>query len=392
MTVNTKRPIILCFVSCYLPGYRFGGPVRTIANFVDHFGDEFDIYIVTRDRDSLDSHPYEGVTIDGWNRVGKASVFYASRKILTLAGVARLLRNTSHDILYLNSFFAFAFTALPLLATRLGLAPKNPCVIAPRGEFSAGALALKAQRKWLYLKATNAIRLYSHLVWQASSQFECADIRHKMGAVADVIKVACDMPPVGLVNRTFATPQDTQFSARPLRLIFLSRINQIKNLDFLLQALSFAKSNIHLSIYGPLEDPDYWVRCQSLIASLPAGFAVDYMGEVSPPQVIDVFSNFDLFVLPTRGENYGHVVLESLMSGTPVLISDKTPWLPSSDGAVQVLPLGDPFLWAAALDRWAVFSWQDQYKLRHAAFTYASKYLKDSGAVDQTRSLFFNML
>ena len=46
ITSGPKHLVILCFVAYYLPGYRSGGPVRTIANFVDHLGDEFDIRIV----------------------------------------------------------------------------------------------------------------------------------------------------------------------------------------------------------------------------------------------------------------------------------------------------------------------------------------------------------
>lgn len=46
--------------------------MRTIVNFVDHLGDEFDIRIVTRDRDALDTEPYASVEVDAWNTVGKA--------------------------------------------------------------------------------------------------------------------------------------------------------------------------------------------------------------------------------------------------------------------------------------------------------------------------------
>lgn len=30
--------------------------------------------------------------------------------------------------------------------------------------------------------------------------------------------------------------------------------------------------------------------------------------------------------MPTQGENYGHVFIEALSSGTPILLSDQTPW------------------------------------------------------------------
>jgi glycosyltransferase involved in cell wall biosynthesis len=47
-----------------------------------------------------------------------------------------------------------------------------------------------------------------------------------------------------------------------------------------------------------------------------------------------------MFFFPTRGENYGHVIAESLSVGTPVLISDQTPWRElSSDGLGWDLPL-----------------------------------------------------
>ena len=38
-------------------------------------------------------------------------------------------------------------------------------------------------------------------------------------------------------------------------------------------------------------------------------------------------SNYDLFLFPTSGENYGHVIAESITVGTRVLISNKTPWV-----------------------------------------------------------------
>ena len=40
---------VLVFVSNYLPGYRGGGPIRTIQNMVENLGDEIEFLIVTRD-------------------------------------------------------------------------------------------------------------------------------------------------------------------------------------------------------------------------------------------------------------------------------------------------------------------------------------------------------
>ena len=49
--------------------------------------------------------------------------------------------------------------------------------------------------------------------------------------------------------------------------------------------------------------------------------------KLKPNEVVGTFSKYDLFLFPSGGENYGHVIAESLSSGTPVLISKNTPWL-----------------------------------------------------------------
>ena len=38
------------------------------------------------------------------------------------------------------------------------------------------------------------------------------------------------------------------------------------------------------------------------------------------------FGNNDFLILPTKGENFGHVIAESLSASLPVIISQNTPW------------------------------------------------------------------
>ena len=385
------RPIVLCFVDYYLPGYRSGGPVRTIANFVDHLGDEFDIRIVTRDRDALDTAPYPDVGVDAWNTVGKAQVFYASKQMLTLRSVGRLLRDIPHDLLYLNSLFAFSFTGLPLLARRFGLAPQRPCVIAPRGEFSAGAIALKARKKRLYLAASRTIDLYRDLHWHASSEFEAQDIRREMGTLAESIHVAPDLPRKIQAESDTSRAQQTRMSG-PLRIVFLSRISPMKNLDFLLCGLQQVTQPMELAIYGPAEDKEYWAICETLIAQLPKHVTASYQGELRPDEVHDVFAANDLFALPTRGENFGHVILESLTSGTPVLISYQTPWQADDAGGITTLALTDSSRWAEEINRWAILDDTSLIMRRKAAKKIAELALANHEVVEQNKNLFLNAL
>lgn len=378
------NPVILTFVAHYLPGYKSGGPLRTIANMVDQLGDEFTFWIVTQDRDALDTSPYPGVVADQWNRVGKAEVLYLSPERLRLFEIARLLSDTCHDVLYLNSFLEPQFTVLPLLARKLGLAPRRPCVIAPRGEFSAGAIALKAWKKRPYLWLTKFLGLYKGLHWQASSVFELRDIEREFGVDRGQISVAPDLPPCA------ARLQAESVSRKPgpLRIVFLSRISRMKNLEYFLIILQRVTAQIDFAIYGPLDDKGYWVKCKRLIQELPANIVVHEWGEVAPENVPMIFSEHDVFFFPTRGENYGHVIFESLLAGTCVVLSDKTPWKVDKLGAVELISLEEPEVWRETVERWARYSSAELAALRDAALSYAWDYMETSPAVEQNRALF----
>ena len=134
--MKKAKPIVLTFVGSYLPGYKSGGPVRTIANMVERLDDDLDFRIITADRDVGDAEPYPNIVVNGWNTVGNAQVFYASPCNQSLWHLAQMINETPHDVLYLNSFFSPIFTIRPLLARRLGLTPNKPVILAARGEFA----------------------------------------------------------------------------------------------------------------------------------------------------------------------------------------------------------------------------------------------------------------
>jgi len=384
------RPAILTFVRYYLPGYKSGGPVRTIANLVRQLGDELQFRIVTGDRDAFDGRPYRGVLIDQWNVVGNAKVFYASSKSQSFRRIARLMRRTPHDILYLNSFFDPVFSMLPMLARAVGLAPWRPTVLAPRGEFSGGALGLKTWKKWPYIQMAKTVGLYRDVVWQASSELDAADIQRAMGNVSERIRVVPNLvarPSVRCGN-TVAPRDSTE-----LKIVFLSRITPMKNLDFALRVLARVTVPIRFSIYGVIDDAAYWRRCQDIIARLPAHISVCYRGPIPHEDVLRALADHHLFFLPTLGENFGHVIIEALMAGLPVLLSDRTPWRGLDGlGVGWDFPLNEPEMFVAAIEGYARASVQEHLMRRARARSHAVALANDPHTIALNRLLFTDLV
>lgn len=380
------KPRILVFVRYYLPGYKAGGPLRTIANMVVHLGEEIEFRIVTSDRDAGDEQPYAGIRANEWNTVSKAEVLYLSPERRGLFCLAKVIRDSRCDAIYLNSFFDPDFTMKPLLARRLGMLPAKPMIIAPRGEFSAGALALKAVKKRAYMAAAKLSGLYSGLAWHASTNHEVADIQQAFGVDRKQVRNAVNLPPrSGPVS--CRPPNLSRSAGDPLPVCFLSRVSPKKNLDFALVVLSRVTVPIQFDIWGPIGDQVYWDRCQALIRTLPRNITVRYRGSIEHEQVIGTIAGYDLFFFPTRGENYGHVVLEALTAGTPILIADTTPWRNLAErGVGWELPLDSEHAFAEKIE-WMAGS-KEITTMRENARSYADAHLENNAAIEANRRLF----
>lgn len=381
------KPKVLTFIRHYLPGYKHGGPIRSIANLIDYLGDDFLFLVVTSDRDATDTEPYPGIHYDTWNTVGKAKVFYTSPSQRGLVALASLMRKTPHDLLYLNSFFDPDYSIKPLLVCRSGLAPRTPCVIASRGEFSEGALALKAWKKKLFVVATRSSGLHSNVTWQASSDHEKTDIRRALRGSANAIAVAVDLPSRAAMRRAEIC-EPGRAPGAPVRVCFLSRVARMKNLDFALRVLALVRAPVQFNIYGPVDDDAYWAECKALIKALPAHISAHYAGGVNHKRVAEIMQAHDLFFFPTRGENYGHVILEALLSSTPVLLSDTTPWRNlERSGVGWDLPLDEEQTFAEHINEIAALPPDKYYAMRCRAHSFAVEQLHDDASVEANRNM-----
>jgi glycosyltransferase involved in cell wall biosynthesis len=320
---------VLCTSPHFEPGYRGGGPIRSVARIADTLSEQVRLTIVTSDRDASCRTPYPG-------RSGRfvarrnATVFYLNTKSpVQWLRMWRALRRERFDLLYVNSYWSRPFTAVPILAAQLGLLRVARVLVAPRGELSAGALNLKSRRKRALGRLWRSVLRRSRPWWHATSDPERQDIN-----------ATFPDDPVLLCPAQVALPDDA--TAPPTAgdtasLVFISRINPKKNLHIVLSALRVVRDRATLDIYGPIEDRGYWRTCVRQMRALPDNVRVRYRGTLEPGEVRATFARYDAFVFPTAGENFGHVIAESLSASCPVLCSAHTPWsrlLASGGGAV----------------------------------------------------------
>jgi glycosyltransferase involved in cell wall biosynthesis len=324
---------VLTIIDWYLPGYKAGGPIRSVSNLISALGTEdCEFYVITRDRDLKDSQPYQGVPLDSWTKVGHANVLYMRSH--SLAKLRQRINEVRPDVIYMNSFFS-RLTIKILLLRRLGMIPPCAIVVAPRGEFSPGALGLKKSKKKLFMSLASAVGLYRKILWHASAEREKHEMemvfsRHSFGTggkigIAAPIHVASDFPQYQLADNPQAhRPQKKSGEAR---FVFISRVSPMKNLDFAIDLLCRLRGNISFDIYGPAEDARYFEQCQRAMAKAPEGVTIRYMGPLEHEDAQSKFLAYHFFLFPTLGENFGHVIVEALAAGCPAIISDQTPWV-----------------------------------------------------------------
>lgn len=380
------KPTVLVFVGHYLPGCKAGGILRSVENSVNHLHGEFEFKIVTRDRDLGDGAPYLNVKLRQWQMVGHASVYYLPPDGTSLAELRAIVRDTPHDVVRLNSFFD-PLSVKVLVNRKLNRSERTPIILSPFGEFAWASLRQKYVKKAPFIWAARLIGLYAPVIWHASSALEAEDVKRVMKIRPQAIRVVQDLPTV------FAPDDAAGGRSAPardgLRVVFFSRISPEKNLDVALKILGRVRSKVTFDIIGPIENAAYWERCQPLINELPPHITARALGSITPSEVMKTLGQYDVMLLPTGGEAYGHVIAESLTAGTPVLVSTNTPWRNlSARGLGWDLPLDDLAPFARILDELASCTEATHLERRAMIKETMRQLLADPSALEENRRLY----
>lgn len=191
-------------------------------------------------------------------------------------------------------------------------------VISPRGTLEPWAWQRSRWRKELLWRLGQRSTLIAADLLHATAASEYESIRSRgfaqpVAVIPNGVDIPDELPP---------RPEQG-----PRTLLFLSRIHPKKQVDRLLhvwQRLEPQFSDWRLSIAGPLMT-QHGEKMQRLARTLGLK-AVDFPGELVGDAKWRAYEFADLFVLPTRTENFGLVIAESLAAGTPVITTKGAPW------------------------------------------------------------------
>ncbi|TXK46977.1 glycosyltransferase family 4 protein [Pontibacter qinzhouensis] len=380
-----KKTRILLTIDWFLPGYKAGGPIRSCANLVDHLKEEFEFFILTRNTDYNSTEPFPGIEPDTWQKLYGITIYYFSSGELSYRTLKHVMKEVQPDIIYINGIFSRYFSLYPLLISRSLKARR--VIVAGRGMFAPGAREVKGGKKQLFFKIARYVGLYKSILFHATNELEAGHIRQVLGKKTPVIMASNLAAKYNGQGKSVSLEK----KVNQLRLVSFARISPEKNTRYGLEVLASNRfeGEITYDLFGQINDTAYWNSCLEIIKVLPANIQVTYRGSIDNTEVPAALQQYHALFLPTKGENFGHVILESLTASLPVIISDKTPWRNLHEAGVGFdLPLEQPNKFHKAIENLLKMPQENFITMQAAVAKYALEVLQDEETLTANIALF----
>jgi len=377
-----KRKILIC-IDWYIPGFKAGGPIRSVANIVNAFKNEFEFYILTSAFDLGETEPYDNVQFNQWHDKKGIFIKYLDKKLLNSSAISGNIKEVNPDVIYLNSLFSRIFTLIPLAIARKN---RIKTIIAPRGMLGEASLKIKSTKKLSFLKLSKLLGWYKNVIWHASTEQEKKDIESIFGKKAN-IQIAQNIP---LSQKLELKNILNRKKTGKVKFVYISRIAVIKNLNLAIDAIKRVNTSqkIEFDIYGNIEDEDYFNSFKKDIKKHNC-VSIQYKGLLNPNEIADTYANADFMILPTMHENYGHAIVEAWSNGCPVIISRNTPWknLRVQDLGWDV-DISDPQNLISAVQEGIDLDFTSYIQMVRSSYNYFINKICDDKIIEANRKLF----
>jgi glycosyltransferase involved in cell wall biosynthesis len=207
-------------------------------------------------------------------------------------------------------------------AARFAARHDLPYVVSTRGMLAGWCLTHKSFKKklgwWLYQKKD--LQRASCLL--ATSEAERQEVTALLpDHVVAVVPNGCDDRPAGMP----VTPPGRKSPADRLALA-MGRLHPVKGFAELIEAWATLRpAGWQLAIAGP-DEGGYRARLEELIRAHQLSAHVQLPGALDDRQKWTWLDQCDLFVAPSKTENFGMAIAEAMLAGKPVITTTGTPW------------------------------------------------------------------
>lgn len=313
---------ILIFYDHFYPAYKAGGPVQSLVNLVKELHKDYNFFIVCKPHEMNETEKLNGIKINEWsNWEKKAEVMYWNYSWTARAELKKIIAEVKPESIFINGLFSLYFNILPL---KYGIAYSklhtgSRVVLSARGMLHPGALSQKPLKKKLFLLLFKFFGWHQQVQWHATDEQEIHYIRNEFGTSVNA-ETAGNFPNLLPIASAPAKKENE------LAMGTVALISPMKNHLEIIKALQTIEAVITWHIYGPVKDAAYWQQCKELIQGLPSTIAVQYHGELPPAELASAMNEFQLFIMPSKSENFGHALLEAFSAGKPVITTDTTPF------------------------------------------------------------------
>lgn len=235
--------------------------------------------------------------------------------------IQKCLWQSSHDIYHANALWMGSTHDTCRIARKL----RKPYIISPHGMLYPTALAVKSWKKkillnlWYYKDINSAACL--HATCQQEADY-CRQFGYK-GPIAVIPNAVVFPEGIELKKNNYRDSKGRR------QIGFLGRLHPIKKVENVIYALyklpDEQKSQISLLIMGKYDDQyEQWLKDE--VKRLGLEETVEFVGFVSGKEKYERLSRLSALMVPSAQENFGMIVPEALICGTPVYASLGTPW------------------------------------------------------------------
>lgn len=305
---------ILQINASYKPAMIYGGPTMSVSMLSEQLVKAgVDCTVFTTTANGSTELPVsigtpinvDGVWVTYFNRITKDHTHFSPALLLALWQQVK-----QYNVVHIHAWWNTVSVLSGLIAVLRGV----PVIVSPRGTLSNYSFHNK--NKWVkniihqLLSKPILNRSYIHVT-----------SRREQDAIGNLIKPKGITIVPNFVKLPTIAVDNNVVVGDTLRLLFFSRIEEKKGLDILLNALKDVTMRYTLTIAGN-GDAGYIDHLKQIAVNNNIADKINWAGFYSDDK-FELLRDHDLFILPSHDENFANTVIESLSTGTAVLISNK---------------------------------------------------------------------